>query len=70
MITETYATFAKGDVVKAAMNTTYLKAGETYTIDRFSKHDEITARVYWVSDASGCLWSVRNGHLTLKAVGA
>lgn len=70
MITETYATFAKGDVVKAAMDTRYLKSGETYTIDRFSQHDEITSRVYWVIDAKGGIWSVRNGHITLAPVNA
>jgi hypothetical protein len=66
----TYATFAKGETVRATMNTTYLKAGETYTVFRFSNHDEVTARVYWVADNTGSLWSVRNGHITLEAVSA
>lgn len=67
---DTYTTFKKGDVVRARMNTRYLTAGETYTVERFSMHDEITARVYWVQDNAGALWSVRNGHITLEAVNA
>jgi hypothetical protein len=70
MITETYATFAKGDVVKAAMNTTYLKAGETYKVFRFTELDGVTSRTYWVSDEGGNLYPVCNGHITLAKVGA
>ena len=70
METTTFATFAKGEMVRATMDTTYLKAGETYTVFRVSNHEEVSARVYWVADNTGSLWSVRNGHITLEAVNA
>lgn len=66
----TPASFANGELVRARMNTRYLKEGEIYTVDRFSQSEGITSRVYWVADANGSLFSVRNGHITLEAVAA
>ena len=70
MSAETYATFAKGDVVEAVMTTRHLNRGETYKVFRFVQGGEVTSRIYWVSDSKGELYPVRNGHLTLKAVAA
>lgn len=69
MITEP-ATFAKGDIVRARMNTSHLVGGETYKVFRFVQPDGVTSRVYWVSDTAGNLSPVRNGHITLEAVAA
>lgn len=70
-MSDTYTTFKRGDVVRARMNTRYLTGGETYTVERFSPlTGEVTSRVYWVVDANGSLFSVRNGHINLEEVTA
>jgi hypothetical protein len=67
---ETYATFEKGDKVRARMNTAFsLTEGQTYTVFKALKQNrEAYAYVYYVSDAKGNLFCVKNAHIVLEAI--
>ena len=69
MLTETYATFAKGDKVRATMNTLSLCAGQEYTVFKaFKINREPWEYDYYVSNARGELFYVKNGHIGLEGV--
>ena len=69
MTTQVYATFAKGDKVRAIMNTRHLFAGEIYHIEKvLTEGREPYQYVYYVSDADRAMYPVKNAHIVLEGV--
>lgn len=69
MLTETYATFETGDTVRATMNTPSLRAGQEYTVFKTVKTNrEPWQYAYYVTDAHGDLFRVKNAHIVLEGV--
>ena len=64
---ETYTTFNQGDKVRAVLSTMFVTAGEEYTVYKTVKiNREPYAYAYYVADAQGDLFRVKNGHLVLE----
>lgn len=66
---ETYATFEKGDTVRATLTTLLLTAGNVYTVFKTVKTNrEPWQYAYYVSDVNGELIRVKNAHIVLEAI--
>jgi hypothetical protein len=64
---ETYTVFHRGDKVRAVLSTLFIKAGEEYTVYKTVKTNrEPYAYAYYVADAVGELFRVKNGHIVLE----